>query len=149
MDEDTRRAGSHADDPPHLVKWGVLKKADVDGFLLAPAQGSDGISQQRICLAALRHVHRVGGCCPAETETRPPALTALMIAGEVDDRPIEPRAEATHFARCSRGEPYAHKSLLNDVLSHAVITDEQGCETDRGAVQREHQRLDAQRPRRL
>src|SRR5690242_20411489 len=117
MGKDPRRAGSDADDPSHLVKGRILEEAHVDGFLFAPAQAPDRTSKSGICLAALCHVHGVVGCRPSETKTGPPALAALVIAGQVDDALVQPGAKAAHFARRSRGEPDTHKRLLNDVLS--------------------------------
>src|ERR1700719_1131845 len=126
MDKDARRAGSDADDPAHLVERGILEKANVDGFSLARAQPADGIAQLRIDLAALRHIHRVRGCRPAETKTSPPGLTALMISGQVDHRLVKPGTKRVDLARRPWGEPNAHKRLLHDVLRHGVITNEQG-----------------------
>src|ERR1700682_5314305 len=133
MDEDPRCARAHADDPRHLVERGPPEKADLDALLLAPAQPAHGIPKGRVRLAALGYIHRIGGCHPTETKTRPSALTALMIAGQVDDGLVQPGTERVHLARRARGEPDTHKRLLNDVLSHGVITDEQGCQLNRGA----------------
>src|ERR1700730_1168087 len=149
MNEDPRSPRAHANAPPHLVERGVLEKPNVDGFLLAPAQTAHGIAKGRIRLAALRYIHPIRGCHATETKTRPSALTALMVAGQVDDRLVQPGAERVHLARRSRGEPDTHKRLLNDVLSDGVVADEQGCQLNGGAIQRQHQRLDPGRLRRL
>jgi len=149
MGKDPRRAGSHGDDPPHLVEWRVLEEANIDGFLLAPAQAPNGVPKGGVRPMPLRYLHRVGGCRSSEAKTRPSALTALVVAGQVDDALVQPGAKPAHLAWRSRGEPDTHKRLLNDVLSHGVITDEQGCQLDRGSVQREHERLDPLRLRRL
>src|ERR1700736_295621 len=134
MDQDPRRTGPHPNDSTHLVEWRILEETHVDGFLLATAQGPQGVPQSRIRMVAFRHLHRVGGFRPSETKTSPSALPALMVAGQVDDGLVEPGAEAAHFAWRSRGEPDTHKRLLNDVLGHGVVTDEQGGELRRGAI---------------